>query len=380
MSNKNTNANCNKFNKELASYYDITRDYERFWLNTKRLNCFKDKRWCYLMAHHAYKAENNVKRAKTYIDYAIKNIESTPEVIAIGDFLNQEKTNIGSTSLYTISNKDIYLLAGEIYAQIDKSRDSDFYKLFQKEIMDITPLGRLRYLDEVVLYTFRTISQYTLADLINKEITVSPIQSMNDPFDCLGLLWAREENLNVTCKEKKHIQPFSKSFDFYRIRSFIANRDTYESDDTIVQNKLMWSHYADKHRGICIKYKLSSHFIKGESDNGSRMYLRPVTYSNEGNLNRTKIKSGIDFCSKSKDWEYEQEVRLVSYDASTNEPWIGIPLDKRSKIEAIYFGYNCNDKEMRLIRNILEGQDVKLYKMSIDANRNIYELVPRGYK
>ena len=41
----------------------------------------------------------------------------------------------------------------------------------------------------------------------------------------------------------------------------------------------MWSHYADAHKGFCIRYKLSTVFIKQAQGNGySHKYLKRVHY------------------------------------------------------------------------------------------------------
>ena len=71
-----------------------------------------------------------------------------------------------------------------------------------------------------------------------------------------------KENLKKLCKEQKHIKPYSKSFDYFRIRSFCIN------EDKTIGNVVMWSHYAGEHTGFCIKYKLSKHFMcQEENDN-----------------------------------------------------------------------------------------------------------------
>lgn len=365
-------ANIDKFNMELDSYVDKKQDYKSFWENIRLLNCIEDYRWCFFMAHHAYKIERDIKRATYFINLAVEKFEDSPKEIVIETIQDFEK--IAILNIHTVKNKSIYSLAGEIYSQFDKNKSLHFYQLMQLSVSNLKPIGQLAYKKNAILYSFRPVSQFTLADLINNEITVSPIKVLNDPFDCIATLWASEDNLGKMCMDKNHISPLSHSFDYYRIRSFVANTDTYDSDDTIVKNKLMWSHYADKHKGICIKYNLSSSFIKRNNDT-SCLYLRPVIYGYAATLNVAHIKSGIDFCFKSLEWAYEKEVRLVSYDFSTNEQWTGIPLDKDSKIEAIYFGYSCSPNDKKLIKRIFKNKNVKFYDITIDPNGNIYNLL-----
>ena len=62
----------------------------------------------------------------------------------------------------------------------------------------------------VDLFSFRKFNQFTLSDLIENKITVSPSTAMNDPFDSLINLWATEEHLAMMCKEKSPAKPLCK--------------------------------------------------------------------------------------------------------------------------------------------------------------------------
>lgn len=70
---------------------------------------------------------------------------------------------------------------------------------------------------------------------------------------------------------------------------------------------LMWSHYSDCHRGICLEFSL-----RGTPDFGE---LRPVAYEREipvHNPLRPRPDMGFDVLfRKSAHWEYEQEWRSV---------------------------------------------------------------------
>lgn len=114
----------------------------------------------------------------------------------------------------------------------------------------------------------------------------------------------------------------------------------------------MWSHYADEHRGFCIKYKLSQHFIKqDDNEEGQHMYLKKIIYKNVKFDLRTKsIDSNIAYATKKRDWKYENEVRLIVYDMQNEASHYGIPLDEKSEVEAIFFGYLCPDSTIKTIQ------------------------------
>lgn len=196
---------------------------------------------------------------------------------------------------------------------------------------------------------------------------------MNDPFDSLINIWGDEKHLQKTCNEPLHIKPLHTALSFYRIRCFCIGRGNKP-----VKNILMWSHYADEHKGFCIKYRLSNHFYKEAETNENRhMYLKKINYENvKFDLSVKSINSDLAFATKKKDWKYENETRLIVYDMNAQTSHYGISLDANSKIEAIYFGYLCSQSTIKTIKNIFAERGAKLpkfYKMALNPN-DVYNL------
>ncbi len=358
------------------SYYINNKNYECFYEQIKDLKC-NDFRFLYHLAFYQNK--------KKQYDTAQINIEKSIEALSVINYdpLSREENSI---YLYTLEGyaldlptikeqiSKVYFLAGEVYANrniSDKSieyyKKCLYYKLFLKSDFEE---------DYIELYSFRKYNTYTLNDLINGEITVCPSTKMNDPFDSLINLWASKENLSKL-SDGKHIESLSKSFEAFRIRSFCK-------DNKAIKNILMWSHYADEHRGFCVKYKFSKYFIKRpETNEYKHMYLKKIDYKDEKiDLKSHSINTDLAFAQKDKCWEYEDEVRLISYDYDNNNEFQQIPLDKDSKIEAIYFGCNCPDKDKQTIYNIISKMyDYKIlfYNMKKDFG-DVYNLKIEGYK
>jgi len=78
-------------------------------------------------------------------------------------------------------------------------------------------------------------------------------------------------------------------------------------------NLLMWAHYAQQHTGFVIEFDADDLFFhQRRSDSDEFGYLRKVNYSeNRPNVVLTKVSSADIFLTKSKDWEYEQEWRIL---------------------------------------------------------------------
>ncbi len=366
--------------------YDRSKSYESFYENIKDLDCH-DFRFFFFKAHYLYAIMDNKEQAKDYIDKSIQAIalinndidspndslcENTPFLFV--PIVGSEKyMQLRMPTLFVFISK-IYTLAGEIYSNLNSDAEAlkyyqraNYYKLFLK-----TEIENRSY---IYLYSFRRFNEYSLADLINSEITVSPSKNMNDPFDSIINLWGSEEQLKESCKKEKHIKNISKSFDYFRMRSF-CNGDKEKA----LEELLMWSHYADEHRGYCIKYKLSKHFIKQkENDSFEHMFLKPIIYRKDKDKvdisEMTTINTDLAFATKHESWEYENEVRLIVYNPNKEDAFYGIPLDKDSCIEAIYFGCRCEQKTINTIKNLFSKSDTppKFYQMKLDKT-DVYHL------
>lgn len=372
-----------KFARALDEYPQDSKDEKQkdsFYEKIMDLDCY-DFRFFYFKAYYCYKKLGNPEVAKTYIDKSIEAIPLIKKDIFSRDenswFIfeplgNNKYVPVAGTSNDQMSS--IYTLAGEIYSiqdlddeALEYYKRAMYYKTFVKTDMEEE--------DYINLYSFRRFNDYSKDDLINNKITVCPSKNMNDPFDSIINLWGTKELLAKTCKEPKHIKNLSKSFDYFRIRSFCNGKTT-----KALKNLLMWSHYADEHRGFCIKYKLSKHFIKqDENDSFEHMFLKPIIYRKDKDKvdisEMTTINSDLAFATKHRSWKYENEVRLIVYNPNKEEDFYGIPLDKESCIEAIYFGCKCEPKTINTIKNLFSKTDIppKFYQMKSDC-KDVYHL------
>ena len=127
-----------------------------------------------------------------------------------------------------------------------------------------------------------------------------------------------------------------------------------------------------------MKYKFSQHFIKQEeNDSYEHMYLKKIIYSNRKiDLNTDTVNTDLAFATKKKCWGYEKEVRLIAYNPNKAEDFYGIPLDEKSGIEAIFFGYKCSEQNMATIKNLFAQNAIhkpKFYQMALNSH-NIYRM------
>lgn len=306
-----------------------------------------------------------------YAKYLYNNEEYSLASIEITDAIRALSLGFLTTFIIGKAIKDIYGLAGEIYAYNDEGKKSlDAFKsmmLYSTQIKSIE--------NQNTFLSFRNYNQFTLSDLINGEITLCSPKVMNDPYDTLFLKWGEYLRSNKG-GIKKHIKYLCDAFDYYRIRSFSLPKDNKGNE--MIENILMWSHYAGNHTGFCVKYNLSES-IFNITENRRVVRLKDIIYRDDDsviNLEKDSVNTNLGLCRKHPLWEYENEVRLIAYLPDNESPFCQIPLGD-SNIESIYFGYKCPDEHIKTIRNILSSKkNITYFKMKSDY-ADIYKLKVR---
>lgn len=281
-----------------------------------------------------------------------------------------------------------YELAGQIYAMYASNMEQskfenkalDYYKKYQTIAQRYKICDALKERDEIIVYSFRKYSVFTLEDLINKTITVVRPSKMNDPFDSIADLWRKTEFLKNITGGKGHEDLLDRSMNYFRIRSFQADRKTYSTNDDLLQSVKMWSHYADNHKGLCIKFRLKEKFFRDINEKDSSVLrIAPVEYKEQSVIDKS-MKTLDAYFVKNKEWEEEGEVRLLSYNPHTEEDHYAVPMGDDAKIEEVIFGYLCQDDCKKTIYNLLSPKGVSFYMMKPNPEIDIYHLTKEEYR
>ncbi|QNM92176.1 DUF2971 domain-containing protein [Aliarcobacter cryaerophilus] len=193
---------------------------------------------------------------------------------------------------------------------------------------------------EQILYKYQNFSINSLSSLTENYLYFASPNKLNDPFDVASLSLEKQfENLEIN-KERFKTCSLSK----------------------INDNKLMWSHYAKEHTGICIGYK----FLYLPNYIGKEKVLYKDTNIPEKDI----FKSIMDYWRiKSEDWEYEQEVRLLHYGEKEK---INYTFDKNEAfqkniigLQIVSISFGLRFKEFNIIKPIIKEIERK-QKTKID--------------
>lgn len=332
------------FNKAI-DYYDIA-------INKLGIIAYYDKAILYYNIERYDKALENMniycKRNSnnlSSIDYyhrAVYNGLNDNLESAYNDFLKGLNVTPNST-------KHLFEMVELLYER-NKKFENKFYDLI-KIILD-----RDFYIENdniTTVYKYRSINEDTKKLILDSKARLSDYNYFNDPAD--PLIKLNKEALKVIEEYINNIKICSLS-------------PTYD-------NFLMWSHYSNEHKGICIEYDISN--FKKLNPNIERLIFKKVGYISEisfGNYKHILESRDLDltnsrfislFYLKHKNWQYENEYRFI---ADTEKGYIYLP------IKAIYFGMNASNEDIELIINLVKDDNVKFYKMESDES-NLFNLI-----
>lgn len=195
------------------------------------------------------------------------------------------------------------------------------------------------------LFQFRKIDNHLFHTLINRTLWFSSPRVFNDPFDCQ--LPVQTDNsieeitkylLQVNNSKKhyptrkdvlyraKELEKNPRDFQIFLKNKFFNQRrfSCFVHDETLIyNNSSMWGNYADKSRGVCMKFQFAEEFEESfELDNSLNISPLWIAYEKgipTFNYIRYKLQIKQDFNSanqyfigtKSEEWIDESEVRII---------------------------------------------------------------------
>lgn len=127
-------------------------------------------------------------------------------------------------------------------------------------------------------------------------------------------------------------------------------------------NELMWAHYADGFRGICIAYALARLLDGlGEDHALARVaYGDRPHYLNLRAMQDTEQRARAILSTKNLKWSYEREWRLFS-------PRPGQALHGDGPVATVYLGMRMADSDRRLIKRRMQAAGVRVRRTLVDG-------------
>lgn len=269
-------------------------------------------------------------------------------------------------------NREIYLDAVIKALYIEENETEEEYK---RSFLALTKLFCALKIDK--LYKYRSDEAWSRdVDLFkNDKIWIPSMDSLNDPFEFSidfnsSLLDNMEDYVQLKDKIKNLVEEYSE------YRSKCSAFSMCESNS----NLLLWSHYANAHKGYCVEYDSIDILQQFQC------FLLPVVYQHNylkaENLDLTKPTAPFELAlrsvvTKSIEWRYEQEWRVVRTCQSNidkSEHTIKFP-----KPTAVYLGCNADCNVENEILKICNQKQIPVYKMQKSiTSYSIYPQILNG--
>lgn len=256
-----------------------------------------------------------------------------------------------------------------------------------------------------ILYKYRGYEgryiekNYQAKTILNYELFVSSPKNFNDPFDLSLPYVFTDESLDLNSfidlyfshlsfEELKSRSREDLLYDATHNFNFMkySPKEFWESKSELISNLdhsfygvlslakkndniLMWSHYADFHKGYCIGFdtiSLMKFLCDKYSDNGFK--IGPVKYQSkypqiDFNKQQEVETSFIRCFTKHLCWEYESEYRIVFHNFV--DEVISYP---KEIVKEIYLGCKMSESHCDEVLNFIKIENlkhVKVYKMNM---------------
>lgn len=238
-----------------------------------------------------------------------------------------------------------------------------------------------------------------LAMLSNSNMQFTNATRLNDPFDChpslIDFSNVPDERMRVWGKDLV-MKVESNRYEHYRDGAWVCSLSKVNS------SLLMWSYYSN-HRGVCIGLdmektrKYLSNILCSIFIGALEMEIQYKEIINRPDyFNKYEDYFRYQLSTKAKEWEHEQEVRLVLINPTpaiiqnhSSMVTMALPYEPKDQtkaidwkevrayrkiggecFESVYLGVNIDEEKRNQIIEVAKklNPDIKMYQMKVDAD------------
>lgn len=214
--------------------------------------------------------------------------------------------------------------------------------------------------DKIAVYHF-TSTEYAISDIALSRLKVARFADVNDPFELLSLNFLRGKHL------RQATMAFATAHNEQAgMLSFTQNW----------VNPVLWSHYADNHRGICLGFDLLRNRAQTIHYQSKRLLEELKTANDDPNKLSTDSQQLL-ICTKSDYWKYEREVRvLVKLEDMIREGALHFcPFDDTLRLKEVILGPRCT-ASLDAIRKLTDAHHKDAVTVSSRLASGHFSIVP----
>lgn len=216
------------------------------------------------------------------------------------------------------------------------------------------------------------MNQFTLDIIASERIYYSLPESFNDPFDT-QCSFTSSTAITHSTDANRVAKAFPDDQDIvaFELKNVSSDIDSFQrklkkfgivSLAESASDILMWSHYADNHKGICIELDRNENNELGNPEVTSKVkYTQSYPSLNSKILlDSDKFNSSLQrvLYTKSKQWEYEKEWRTFKQQGGIVYPLPG-------KIKSITFGIRSSQMDIEIVKKLIIGTEIMLFQAEL---------------
>ena len=175
-------------------------------------------------------------------------------------------------------------------------------------------------------YFYMTSAKWAKVILRERRLKLSRFNESNDPFE-LNLIDSRDQSRREIVRML--VEHHNKN------TGMICFGKTW-------QNPVMWAHYAEKHKGVCLGFSIASSVISEVNYTDRKIDVDVGLYLPSGGLSADLIKKTL--LTKSTAWQYEAEWRVLAQ-LETPDPSNGLyytDFAEQLELRSVIIGYRCS--------------------------------------
>jgi hypothetical protein len=173
-------------------------------------------------------------------------------------------------------------------------------------------------------------AEYGLDSVKKRRLKQSRISELNDPFE---------------------LTPYDLTDPVFRM-AFLKTRDDLNQEKGLLcfsadwRNPLLWAHYSDKQKGLCLGFEIPEQKGDPENDESERVrYIEkpetfPSNFESRSDLERFLLVRKILF-TKFNDWHYEQEIRVWAPLQNKEGDLYFLEFDEKLQLKEVIAGQRC---------------------------------------
>lgn len=157
---------------------------------------------------------------------------------------------------------------------------------------------------------------FGLEAIQKRRLKISTLESTNDPFEFLPFDLSKRGHRWATEQTRKHIGADKGMLCFSRHWN----------------NPVIWSHYADSHKGICLEFEVADTLANPVN------YIRePLPFDDPPTIETVRRM----LLTKFDDWSYESEIRLWTTTETKDGELFFMNLDHNLVLQKVLLGVGC---------------------------------------